>query len=440
VSLASGARADEIDNYVTAQMSKQHIPGLSLAVLKDGKPVKVKGYGVSNLELKTPANPESIYMIGSISKQFLAAGIMLLNQDGKVGFDDSIRKYLPDAPETWQTITVRHLLTHTSGLTREALIPGIDPVKPQADADLIKASYGLPLDFKPGEKYAYSNLGYFVLAEIIHRAAQKPWPEYLHERIFAPLGMNATRTTTLEELVPNRADGYEWEHGKYRNGETLIGVRPSGAFLSSVNDMAKWDAALYADTPLRQQQRELMWTPVKLNDGTEKPYGFGWNVSTVGRHRQVHHAGTMAGFRSEIARFVDDRLTVIVLTNAGQAVPEQIALGVAALYIPDLLPKRKPVKLSDETLDSYTGQYQLSGGRVMNITRIDGGLRLVLTVGKTSLDLGLLIPESATRFFNQDDPRNTYIFSTDSQGRKQFAIEEQNGKVGQPMPKLDPQK
>jgi D-alanyl-D-alanine carboxypeptidase len=437
VAAVSGARADEIDDYVTAKMGRQHIPGLSLAVLKDGKPVKVKGYGVSNLELDTPATPESIYMIGSLSKQFLAAGIVLLNKEGKVGLDDSIRKYLPDAPETWQSITVRHALTHTAGLVRES--PAFDPVKPQSDADLIKAAYAVPLASKPGEKHDYSNLGYYVLAEIIHRAAQKPWPQYLHERIFAPLGMNATRTTTVEELVPHRVDGYEWNDGKYRNGETLIGVRPSGAFLSSIQDMAKWDAALYTDEPFSQQQREMMWTPVKLNDGSEKPYGFGWVVGQVGKHRQVHHAGTLGGFRAEMTRFVDDRLTVIVLTNAGQALPEQIALGVAALYIPDLLPKRNAVKLPTDVLDAYTGQYQLPGGRVMNVTRSDGKLLLVMSIAKTSMELGLLIPESKTRFFNEDDPRNTYIFSTDAQGRRQFAVEDREGKVGQPIRQLDPQ-
>jgi len=442
VAAVSGARADEIDDYVTAQMSKQHIPGLSLAVLKDGKPVKVKGYGVSNLELGTPATPDSVYMIGSVSKQFIAAGIVLLNKEGKVGLEDSIAKYLPDAPEAWQPITVRHALTHTSGLTTKALIPGFDPVKPQSDADLIKAAYALPLDSKPGDKHAYSNLGYYVLAEIIHRAAQKPWPQYLQERIFAPLGMNATRTTTLEELVPHRVDGYEWKDGKYRQGGTLIGVMPSGAFLSSVQDMAKWDAALYADEPFSQQQREMMWTPVKLNDGSEKPYGFGWIVGKVGQHRQVRHAGTMAGFRAEMTRFVDDQLTVIVLTNVGQALPEGIALGVAALYLPDLLPQRNAVQLPAGVLDAYTGQYQLSadGSRVMNITRKGGQLLLVMTIGKTSIPLGSLIPESQTRFFNEDDPRNTYIFSTDAQGCVQFAIEDQDGKVGQPIPKLDPQK
>jgi D-alanyl-D-alanine carboxypeptidase len=437
VAAAGGARADETDDYVTAQMSKQHIPGLSLAVLKAGKPVKVKGYGVANLELGTRATPESVYMIGSLSKQFIAAGIVLLNKEGKVGLEDSVRQYLRDAPEAWQPITVRHALTHTGGLAREA--PGFDPVKPRSDADAIKAAYDVPLASKPGEKHAYSNLGYYVLAEVIHRAARKPWPQYLQERLFAPLGMTATRTTTLEDLVPHRADGYEWKDGRYRNGGTLIGVRPSGAYLSSVQDLARWDAAWYSDELFSRQQREMMWTPVKLNDGSEKPYGFGWRVDKVGKHRQVHHAGTIAGFRSQMARFVGDQMTVIVLTNAGHALPEQIALGVAARYIPDLLPERNAVNVPADVLDAYTGQYRLSGGPVMNVSRSDGKLLLVMSVGETRLEVGSLIPESRTHFFNEDDPRNTYIFSTDAKGRVQLVVEDQDGKAGAPSPKIDPQ-
>jgi hypothetical protein len=197
---------------------------------------------------------------------------------------------------------------------------------------------------------------------------------------------------------------------------------------------------LYSDELFSQQQRQMMWTPVKLNDGSEKPYGFGWNVSKVGKHRQVHHAGTMCGFRAEMKRFVDDQLTVIVLTNGGQALPGRIALGVAAFYIRDLLPKRNAVKLPADVLDAYTGQYRLSGGPVMSVTRSGGKLLLVVSLGKMSMELGSLTPESKTRFFNEDDPRNTYIFSTDAKGRPQFAIEDQDGKVGPPAPRLDPRK
>src|SRR5882724_2012730 len=192
-------RADKIDDYVKAEMQKQHIPGLSLAVVRDGKIIKVEGYGLANVELNGPARPETVYKIGSASKQLIAAGIMILIQDGKLSLDDKISKFLEGTPDTWKEITIRHLLTHTSGLVREA--PGFDPLKIQDDADVIRTAYPLSLRFAPGEKWEYCNLGYFALAEIIRKVSGKPWADYLKARLFSPLDMNATRTTTISDLV-----------------------------------------------------------------------------------------------------------------------------------------------------------------------------------------------------------------------------------------------
>jgi CubicO group peptidase (beta-lactamase class C family) len=434
-----GAHADQIDDYVTAQMDRQHIPGLALAVVKDGKPVKVRGYGVANLELGTPVSPESVFALGSISKQFIATGIVLLNKEGKLGFDDSIRKYLPDAPETWQHITVRHALTHTGGLVREA--PAFDALKPQSDADVIKSAYAAPLAFAPGEKFAYSNLGYFVLAEIISRVAHEPWPQYLQEKVFAPLGMNATRTTSSADLVSQRASGYEWKDGKHSNGATLIGVRPSGAFLSTIQDMVKWDAALSSNNPIPQQLLEQMWTPVKLNDGSENPYGFGWELDKVGGHRQVHHGGTMlTGYRAQMARFVDDRVTVIALTNSLQALPERVTLGVAAFYIDGLLPKRKTMQLSTADLDAYTGKYELGADRVLTVSRREHQLLLTMTFEEHSMELGLLSAEDKSRFFQEDDPRRTYVFSKNERGQVQLVMQNTQGTPVQRVVRTDPKK
>jgi D-alanyl-D-alanine carboxypeptidase len=194
----------------------------------------------------------------------------------------------------------------------------------------------LPLRFKTGEKYEYCNIGYFSLAEIISRSSGKPWADFLNERVFAPLGMSATRTTSFSAIVPNRASGYEWKNDKMRNAVEYIATRPSGAFLSTALDLAKWDAALYTDAILKQSSREQMWTPVKLNSGAKYPYGFGWSLEPMGNHRQVSHGGSLPGFRSHFSRLPDDKLSIIVLTNSGGASPETIARGVAAIYLPDL--------------------------------------------------------------------------------------------------------
>ena len=347
-------RADNVDDYVKAQMQKQHIPGLSMAVIKDGKIIKAEGYGLANVELNVPAKPETVYKIGSVSKQFLATAIMLLIQEGKLTLDDRISKFLEGTPETWKEITVRHLLTHTSGIIREA--PGFDPLKVQNDADVIKTAYPLPLRFAPGEKYEYCNVGYFSLAEIIRKVTGKAWGDYLSERLFMPLGMSATRTTTTTDLVQNRADGYVWKDDKLQNAETWLALRPSGAFLSTVLDLAKWDAALYTDKILKASVRDQMWTPVKLNSGESYPYGFGWMLGTVKGHKLVQHGGSLPGFRAGFARFVDDKLTIVILTNSDNANPNGIAGGVAALYIPGLVAERTAVGIGPGSLAAYAGQ------------------------------------------------------------------------------------
>jgi CubicO group peptidase (beta-lactamase class C family) len=330
----TAVRADKVDDYVKAEMQKQRIPGLSLAVVKEGKVIKAEGYGLANVELNVPARPETAYKIASVSKQFLATGIMLLVQEGKISVDDKVGKYLDGTPESWNGVTIRHLLTHTSGIVREG--PAFDPFKDQKDIDVIKSAYPLPLRFPTGEKYEYCNVGYFSLAEIISRVSGKPWSDFMNERVFAPLGMAATRPTSASAIVPNRADGYEWRNDKMQNAGEYIALRPSGAFVSTVLDLAKWDAALYTDAFLKQPTLKQMWTPVKLNGGATYPYGFGWALEPLGKHRRVDHGGSLPGFRSYFMRLPDDKLSIIVLTNSGSANPGGIARGVAAIYLPDI--------------------------------------------------------------------------------------------------------
>src|SRR5262249_1721205 len=261
----------------------------------------------------------------------------LLVEEGKLSLDDKISKYLDGATDAWKEITIKHLLTHTSGIVREA--PGFDPLKAQNDADVIKTAYSLPLRFKPGEKWEYCNVGYFALAEIIHKVAGQPWPEFLSERVFKPLGMSSTRTTTVSDLVPNRAGGYVWNDGKFKNAGEWIALRPSGAFLSTALDLAKWDAALYTNRILAQASREQMWSPVvntKPGDDRAPRYGFGWFVAQVQGHKDAYHGGSLPGFRAEIDRFPDDRLTIIVLTNGDNAKPELLARGISGFYISGL--------------------------------------------------------------------------------------------------------
>ncbi len=338
------ALADPIDDSMVALMAWEHIPGLSLAVIRNGDLVKAKGYGMANLETSTPATPETVYRIASVSKQFLAAAVMTLVQDGRLQLNDPMGKYIDGAPASWAGITIAQLLSHTSGIARD--LPGFDPFKVQSDADFLRASFALPLRFKPGEHWAYSNINYYCLAEIIRKASGRPWDQFIADRIFARAGMTRTRTTTMEDIVPNRASGYSSEESGFTNAEVWRAVRPSGAFLSTVLDFAKWDAALYSDSILNESSKAAMGSPVTLNDGSTYPYGFGWFIDPRPGHRRLHHGGGVPGFVCEFDRFLDDRITVVIMANIGGRVLEDTAIAVAGDFVPAL--KALPIPALDD--------------------------------------------------------------------------------------------
>ena len=327
----TASRPDTVDRFIAAEMARRHIPGVSLAVVRGGKVIKAGGYGMADLEHRIAVTPQTVFKIGSVSKQFLATGVMLLAQDGRLSVDDPISKFYPGAPESWRDITVRHFLTHTSGVLREG--PAFDAMKVQHDSVVIRSAFVAPLQFPTGSKYQYCNVCYFTLADLIARVSGKPWDAFLAERVFRPVAMTSTRTTTTTELIPNRARGYVWRDSGYVNAAEFLALRPSGAFLSSVLDLVKWDAALATDRILTKASREAMWTPVRLTGGGSYGYGFGWTLDSLDGHWRVHHGGSLPGFRAEMARFPNDSLTVIVLTNGDSARPDEIAAGVARVYL-----------------------------------------------------------------------------------------------------------
>jgi len=338
------ARADEVDDYVRAEMDRQHIPGLSLAVVKGGEIQKSASYGLANVETSLPVRPETVFQIQSITKTFTATGVMLLVEQEKIGLDDKLTKYLDDLPESWNAVTIRHLLTHTSGIKDFINEPTVDMRKDLEPRDVIESLRERPLNFPTGDKYAYCNTGYHLLAMVIQKVTGKFWSDYLQETILDPLQMNDTRVISWANVITNRAAGYLWVDGRLQNGRyiapTILGYA-GGGFRSTVLDLAKWDAALYTEKILKRATFEQMWTPAKLNNGSETGYGFGWGIGKHRGHRLISHTGShMTGFKTALARFVDDKLTVIVLTNQREANQMNIATGVAAFYIPEL--KAKP--------------------------------------------------------------------------------------------------
>ena len=326
------ARQDKTDEFINAQLREQNIPGLALAIVKDGKVVKAQGYGYADLDRKVPVTPDTVLKIASVSKQFIATGIMLLVQRGKLSVGDPVSKHIGDAPAAWKGITIRHLLTHTAGLVREA--PGVDISTLQPDIDVIRKAYAAPLHFAPGEKYQYSNVGYFILGEIIRRVSGRAWADYIEENVFKPSAMMSTFPTNTTVKIANRAIGYV-DNDNPRRAPEWKALRPSGGFLSTVLDLAKWDAVLYTDQVLTEASRREMWTPVRLNDGTTSGYGYGWQLATNRRRTQVYHGGGGPGARTSFTRFLEDRLSIIVLINMDDVDVDTIVLGLAALYLPE---------------------------------------------------------------------------------------------------------
>jgi CubicO group peptidase (beta-lactamase class C family) len=409
LSLPSSVHADDVDAYVKLRMDKEHIPGLSLAVVKDAKVVKLKGYGISNLELNVPAVPDTVYEIGSISKQFTAAAVLVLVQENKIGLDDLVGKYIHESPETWKAIKVRHLLTHTSGLQRDGLPEsGNGLFADYTEDELVQSAVALPLLSAPGTKYSYGNLDYDLLAIIIERVSGESYGEFLQEHIFKPLGMTATRLKDRSSIVPNRAQAYLWDNNVLQRCDPQVSPTRyigSGSLLSTVTDLAKWDASLYTDRVLNAASRKAMWTPTKLADGTVTTYGFGWEISSVKGHTNLNHNGAMDGFVGDISRFMDDRLTVIVLTNqSGLSNTGRIAMGVARVYIPAIRPAMQGKQPSQAKVDSgvlatAAGRYEYWGDFMLTLTPRNGVLLAQLPVGEADD----YIPVSTTSFWMTEE-------------------------------------
>jgi CubicO group peptidase (beta-lactamase class C family) len=338
---------DAVDQYIQTEMSKRQIPGLAMLVVHDRKILKQQGYGFANIELRVPVEPETLFQSGSMGKQFTATAVMMLVQEGKVNLDDPLTKYFPDAPATWNHVKVRHLLSHTGGFGDYP--KKFDFRKDYTEDELLKIVEGIPLAFEPGSKWSYSNLGYLTLGVLIHRVTGQFYGDFLQERIFKPLGMRTTRIINEADIIPNRSSGYELVKQQLKNQDWVsptLNTTADGSLYFSIVDLAKWDAALTERKLLKPSSYELMWTPVLLSNGepNKDGYGFGWFIHEVRGHRVIEHAGAWQGFTTNISRYVDDNLTVVVLTNLAGAKPEEITHHLAGLYVKELEPEKESKK------------------------------------------------------------------------------------------------
>jgi CubicO group peptidase (beta-lactamase class C family) len=275
-SATDAAVSAKVDSVVEAQQKAQKIPGVSLAVCRDGKVIKASGYGLANVELDVPVTPETIFQTGSVGKQFTAMAVMMLVEEGKLQLDDRMTKYIPESPSSWKDVTIRQLLTHTSGIADYGGEEGtmgkgvINFRKDYTEDGLIQAFAKMPMDFPSGEKWSYSNTGYVLLGIIIHRVTGGFYGDFLQERIFRPLGMTSTRIISEAEIVPHRSSGYRLVKGELKNHEWVsptLNATADGALYTNVLDLAKWDAARYSTKLVQQSSFDQMWSPVKLNNG-----------------------------------------------------------------------------------------------------------------------------------------------------------------------------
>lgn len=374
LSLVKPATADSVDDYVRKRMAREHIPGLSLVVARKGKIIKAKGYGLASLELRVPASPTTVYDLASTTKPFVATAILLLVQEGKLFLDDHIDKFIANTPVAWKPITIRQLLSHTSGIPDYLADIQKDFPNDTPAEQILKVAMDVPLKFVPGTQWAYSNTGFVLLGTIVQKVSGKTYDTLLFERVFCPLGMNATHRATPDGVVPHRASGYLWYGDEFHNGDFLKFLMTNygdRGLLSSALDLAKWDAALATDRVLSPALRDLMWTSVIRFDGGysyQFGYGLGWFIKDINGHRQISHPGGAPGTATILSRYPDDDLTVIVLTNGGKAFIQALDLGIARHYVP-ALSTVQAVKLRSNMLESCMGYYNVYGSQLLRASR-----------------------------------------------------------------------
>jgi CubicO group peptidase (beta-lactamase class C family) len=421
-----GQDAARMDQIVQSYVTEHHFMG-SVLVARGDQVLFSKGYGSANLEWGIPNSPSTKFRLGSVTKQFTAASILLLEERGKLNVNDPVKKYLPDAPAAWDKITIFHLLTHTSGIPNFTGFSDYAKLEPFATTaeKLVARFRDKPLDFEPGEKWSYSNSGYVLLTYLIEKISGGSYEKFVQGNIFTPLGMKDSGYDSNSAVIPHRASGYAVaNNGQFENAGFIHMSVPqgAGALYSTTEDLWKWEQGLFGGKLLRAASLEKMTTPFKNN------YAFGLQVETVSGHKVIEHGGGIEGFNTDLAYYPDDKLTVVVLENAnGAAPPQQIAAKLAALSHGEAvkLPnERKEIMLDSETLSRYVGAYQMAQGANMLITLENNQLMSKLG-NQPAIPI---FPESRTMFFPKVVDAELEFTKDDDQGRPTELILHQNGR------------
>ncbi|CAM4870749.1 unnamed protein product [Rotaria socialis] len=326
-----------IDEVINTAMKTQKIPGVALGVFRRGEIIFSKVYGYSNLEHEVPVKLETMFQSGSVGKQFTSMAIMMLVEHEKLQLDDKIQKYFHDAPIEWANITIRNLLTHTSGMVSYS--PDLNFQQAYTEDDVYNIIKSTTLIYQPGQQFSYSNFGYIMLGFLIQRVTNQSYANFIHEHIFRPLGMKTARIINETSIIPNRASGYVFIDDHIINQpwvSPIFNTMADGSFYFNIYDMVKWDEALYSDVLLKRQASfDEMWSPVKLNGNITYEYGFGWSLlEAINGMRIIEHGGSWQGFRTMIVRVPEDERTVFLFTNMNRPTVDvrKIAHDVLHIY------------------------------------------------------------------------------------------------------------
>ena len=379
----SSALLGRIDSIVTAELARTLTPGAAVAVEHHGRLLMARGFGLENVETNSRTSAETVFRIGSITKQFTSTAVMQLVEQGKIGLDDEMTKYLPDYPTQGNRVTIRHLLTHTSGIKSYT---GLGPKfwnewgrLDMSNDQMLALFKDIPFDFKPGEKYAYNNSAFFLLGVIIEKVSGMPYRQYIAEKVFQPLGLASTSYCDDRAIVPHRASGYEAQGGKVSNSAPISLNTPgaAGALCSTVLDLVRWQHAFDDARLISAASRDQIRTSATLNDGKPTNYGFGLGVRQFEGHRSFVHSGGINGFASWLARYPDDDLTVTVLTNSGGGPAPRIGELIARVVLGIPMPALADLPVSPTNRAGLVGKYEM------------GGAPLVVTDGPQGLEISL---------------------------------------------------
>ena len=418
----------KIDELLAAHAKVNGFSG-SVLLASRGVPLFAKGVGYANVEWQIPNTPKTKFRIGSMTKQFTSMLVMQLREQGKIKLEESVCLYVTPCPDAWKPVTIHHLLTHTSGIPTYTGIPAWQATMmvPKTIEQMVAIFRDLPLQWVPGEKYAYNNSGYFLLGVVIEKASGKKYEQALQEMILTPLGLSDTGYDWSKTILPLRASGYAGKGGTLQNAAPVDMQQPyaAGAMYSTVDDLLKWDQALNTEKLLPAAAKQVMWTPFKDN------YAYGWiagePATAFGGYRRLMHSGGIPGFSSVIFRLPDPNVTVIVLSNNATANATAIGRDLIALYYgqPYQTPaERATISIDPVVFDRYVGKYEITPAFAVTITR-EGTRYLGQATGQGKFEI---FPESETSFFAKV-PELAIVFRKDDAGKVTHFMLTQGGRT-----------